>query len=61
MNIDNVLEGLQTKVDQFGLKLAQPGIGPGGHCIPEDIHYVIKKARQNGIDTCGMYPINWTV
>lgn len=51
MDIGRVLEGLQSKVDQFGLKLAQPGIGPGGHCIPEDIHYVIKKARQSGIDT----------
>ncbi len=51
MNVDRVLEGLQSKVDQFGLGLAKPGIGPGGHCIPEDIHYVIKKARQNGIDT----------
>lgn len=51
MNIDNILEGLQSKVDQFGLNLATPGIGPGGHCIPEDIHYVIKKARQKGIDT----------
>lgn len=51
MNIDKVLGGLQSKVDQFGLQLAKPGIGPGGHCIPEDIHYVIKKARQNGIDT----------
>ena len=51
MDINNVLLGLQSKVDQFGLKLATPGIGPGGHCIPEDIHYVIKKARQQGIDT----------
>jgi UDP-N-acetyl-D-glucosamine dehydrogenase len=51
MDIDNVLMGLQSKIDQFGLSLASPGIGPGGHCIPEDIHYVIKKARQNGIDT----------
>jgi UDP-N-acetyl-D-glucosamine dehydrogenase len=51
MNIDNILKGLQSKIDQFGLKLAKPGIGPGGHCIPEDIHYVIRKARQNGIDT----------
>ncbi len=51
MDIENVLAGLQSKIDQFGLKLARPGIGPGGHCIPEDIHYVIKKARENGIDT----------
>lgn len=51
MNIDNVLVGLNSKVEQFGLKLAKPGIGPGGHCIPEDIHYVISRARQNGLDT----------
>jgi UDP-N-acetyl-D-glucosamine dehydrogenase len=51
MDISRVIEGLQSKVDQFGLSLAQPGIGPGGHCIPEDIHYVIKRARESGIDT----------
>ncbi len=51
MNIDNVLRGLQSKVDQFGLSLAKPGIGPGGHCIPEDIHFVIKNAREYGVDT----------
>jgi len=51
MDIDNVLQGLQSKIDQLGLKLARPGIGPGGHCIPEDIHYVIRKARQSGVDT----------
>jgi len=51
MNIDNILRGLQSKVDQFGLSLAKPGIGPGGHCIPEDIHFVIQNARENGVDT----------
>lgn len=51
MDIGRVMEGLQSKVDQFGLNLAQAGIGPGGHCIPEDIHYVIKRARESGIDT----------
>ncbi|MCA9327328.1 nucleotide sugar dehydrogenase [Candidatus Saccharibacteria bacterium] len=51
MDISRVLNGLQSKVDQFGLKLAQPGIGPGGHCIPEDIHYIIRRARESGIDT----------
>ncbi|MBL8122216.1 nucleotide sugar dehydrogenase [Candidatus Saccharibacteria bacterium] len=51
MDINRVLDGLQSKVDQFGLKLATPGIGPGGHCIPEDIHYVIRRARESGIDT----------
>jgi UDP-N-acetyl-D-glucosamine dehydrogenase len=51
MNIDNVLQGLNSKVEQFGLSLASPGIGVGGHCIPEDIHYVIRSARESGIDT----------
>lgn len=51
MDISNVLRGLHSKIDQFGLSLAKPGIGPGGHCIPEDIHYVIQKARQTGHDT----------
>ncbi len=51
MDVARVLEGLQSKVDQFGLSLAKPGIGPGGHCIPEDIHYVIRRARQMGVDT----------
>ncbi len=51
MNIDNIQRGLQSKVDQFGLQLAKAGIGPGGHCIPEDIHYVIRKAREHDIDT----------
>ena len=51
MDIERVQQGLQSKVDQFGLSLATPGIGPGGHCIPEDIHYVIQRARESGIDT----------
>jgi len=51
MNIDNILKGLQGKIDQFGLSVGRPGIGPGGHCIPEDIHYVIEKAKQSNIDT----------
>lgn len=51
MNIDNVRRGLESKIEQFGLSLAQPGIGPGGHCIPEDIHFVIGEARRHGIDT----------
>jgi len=51
MDVNNILRGLQTKVDQFGLQLGRPGIGPGGHCIPEDIHYVIRSARSNGLDT----------
>lgn len=50
MDVQRVLKGLQSKIEQFGYGLAAPGIGPGGHCIPEDIHYVIKSARQNGVD-----------
>lgn len=44
--IDDILNGLQTKIEQFGLKMAYPGIGPGGHCIPEDIHYLIQSTKQ---------------
>lgn len=51
MNIDNIKRGLESKIEQFGLTLAEPGIGPGGHCIPEDIHFVIGEARRQGIDT----------
>lgn len=41
MSVKNVIAGLNSKVEQFSLKIANPGIGPGGHCIPEDIHYLI--------------------
>lgn len=51
MDIENIRKGLESKIEQFGLNLAQAGIGPGGHCIPEDIHFVIREARRNGIDT----------
>lgn len=51
MNIDTVMRGLDSKIEQFGLTLAQPGIGVGGHCIPEDIHYIIRRARESGVDT----------
>ena len=44
--VDDILNGLQSKIEQFGLKMAYPGIGPGGHCIPEDIHYLIQSAEQ---------------
>ena len=44
--IDDILSGLQSKIEQFGLKMAYPGIGPGGHCIPEDIHYLIQSTEQ---------------
>ncbi|MDO5557553.1 MAG: nucleotide sugar dehydrogenase [Clostridia bacterium] len=45
--VDKITQGLETKIEQFGNKLAYPGIGPGGHCIPEDIHYLIKNIETN--------------
>ena len=48
-SIDKVKEGLESKIKQFGTSLAYPGLGPGGHCIPEDIHYLIH-ASENNID-----------
>lgn len=44
--IDDILNGLRSKIEQFELKMAYPGIGPGGHCIPEDIHYLIKSIEK---------------
>lgn len=45
--VDKIIQGLETKIEQFGNKLAYPGIGPGGHCIPEDIHYLIKNTEKD--------------
>ena len=50
-DIKNIIAGMQSKVDQFGLQLAQPGIGIGGHCISEDIHYVIAHIEKEGLDS----------
>ena len=41
MDVETVISGLKSKTEQFPLNIAHPGIGPGGHCIPEDIHYLI--------------------
>lgn len=49
--IDTILNGLQSKIDQFEIKMAYPGIGPGGHCIPEDIHYLIQSTeKENDVE-----------
>jgi len=45
-SLNKLQEGLNSKIEQFGLSLAYPGIGPGGHCIPEDIHYLIDASRK---------------
>ena len=51
MNISSILRGLQSKVDQFGLTLRAQASGLADTAFPEDIHYVIKGARQKNINT----------
>lgn len=46
-SVKRLINGLNSKVEQFGLSIAFPGIGPGGHCIPEDIHYLINAVEDN--------------
>lgn len=46
-SINNVRKGLESKIKQFGNPLAYPGLGPGGHCIPEDIHYLIETSEND--------------
>lgn len=46
-SIKRILTGLNSKVSQFGHSFAYPGIGPGGHCIPEDIHYLIEASNND--------------
>jgi UDP-N-acetyl-D-glucosamine dehydrogenase len=46
MDIDvwEVIDAAATK--PFGFQPFYPGIGPGGHCIPVDPHYLAWKARE---------------
>ena len=46
-SINTVIDGLNSKIEQFGLSLSYPGLGPGGHCIPEDIHYLIDTTEKD--------------
>ncbi len=46
-SIDRLTSGLNSKIEQFGLSLAYPGLGPGGHCIPEDIHYLLDSSKND--------------
>ena len=51
-SIKKVNEGLESKIKQFGNGIAYPGLGPGGHCIPKDIHYLIDTLNKKiNIDT----------
>jgi UDP-N-acetyl-D-glucosamine dehydrogenase len=51
MGIDvwSVIDAAKTK--PFGFQAFYPGIGPGGHCIPVDPHYLAWKAREYDFHT----------
>jgi UDP-N-acetyl-D-glucosamine dehydrogenase len=51
MGIDvwEVIEAAASK--PFGFEAFYPGIGPGGHCIPVDPHYLSWKAREYDFQT----------
>jgi UDP-N-acetyl-D-glucosamine dehydrogenase len=51
MGIDawEVIDAAATK--PFGFQAFYPGIGPGGHCIPVDPHYLSWKAREFDFQT----------
>ncbi len=49
INIWEVIEAAQTK--PFGFMPFYPGLGVGGHCIPEDPLYLYWKARQYGFSS----------
>lgn len=44
INTWEVIDAAATK--PFGFQAFYPGIGPGGHCIPVDPHYLAWKARE---------------
>lgn len=46
-SVNDIINGLNSKVNQFGMKYLNPGLGPGGHCIPEDNHYLIEAIEKN--------------
>jgi UDP-N-acetyl-D-glucosamine dehydrogenase len=51
MDIDiwDVLDAAETK--PFGYQRFEPGVGPGGMCIPVNPHYLSYKARELGMET----------
>ena len=48
IDIMEVIKGASTK--PFAFMPHYPGIGVGGHCIPVDPYYLIKRAKQTGFD-----------
>ena len=49
INTWEVIDAAATK--PFGFEAFYPGIGPGGHCIPVDPHYLSWKAREFDFQT----------
>jgi UDP-N-acetyl-D-glucosamine dehydrogenase len=49
VDIWDVLDAAQTK--PFGYQRFDPGVGPGGMCIPVNPHYLAYKARELGVQT----------
>ncbi|MBE6161800.1 MAG: nucleotide sugar dehydrogenase [Firmicutes bacterium] len=54
-SIKNIINGLNSKVEQFSLQISTPGLGPGGHCIPEDIHYLLDSVGDQNIIDMGLF------
>ena len=48
INVWEVIEAAKTK--PFGFMAFYPGPGLGGHCIPVDPHYLMWKAKMNGVE-----------
>ncbi len=48
IDIKDVIDGASTK--PFGFMPHYPSCGIGGHCIPVDPYYLIKRAKQAGFD-----------
>jgi UDP-N-acetyl-D-glucosamine dehydrogenase len=48
IDLVEVIKGASTK--PFAFMPHFPGCGIGGHCIPVDPYYLIKRAKQNGFD-----------
>lgn len=49
LDIGEIIEAAATK--PYGFQAFQPGVGPGGACIPEDPLYLAAKARELEVDT----------
>lgn len=48
IDLKETIEGASNK--PFGFMAHYPGCGVGGHCIPVDPYYLIKRAKESGFD-----------